>query len=99
VPAGDRSRDHPAARDPDAGGASELITFARGSNTAFRAYALGNIRQASLRDLAGRWMERVLPSFNSGMTRMDAQLAAMGERVVVNSYALAREVLTGAVHP
>jgi len=44
-------------------------------------------------------MERVLPSFNSGMTRMDAQLAAMGERVVVNSYALAREVLTGAVHP
>jgi MoaA/NifB/PqqE/SkfB family radical SAM enzyme len=61
-----------------------------------RDYALGDIRDASLHDLAARWMERVLPSFASGMSRMDARLAEMGEGVVVNSYALARELLTGA---
>jgi MoaA/NifB/PqqE/SkfB family radical SAM enzyme len=63
-----------------------------------RDYALGNVREASLRDLAGRWMERMLPSFASGMARMDARLAEMGDGVVVNSYALAREVLAGAAH-
>lgn len=61
-----------------------------------RDYALGNVRETGLADLAGRWMERVLPSFASGMTRMDARLAEMDEGIVVNSYALAREVLAGA---
>ncbi|WP_225715372.1 radical SAM/SPASM domain-containing protein [Bradyrhizobium semiaridum] len=61
-----------------------------------RDYALGNVSETSLHALAGRWMEHVLPAFASGMTRMDARLAEMGEGVVVNSYALAREVLSGA---
>jgi hypothetical protein len=36
------------------------------------------------------------PSFMSGMEAMGKRLAAGDERIIVNSYAMVREVLSGA---
>jgi MoaA/NifB/PqqE/SkfB family radical SAM enzyme len=62
-----------------------------------REYALGNVHDAPLTDLANRWMERRLPAFVASMTRMQESLAAGTERVVVNSYDTLRESLLDVV--
>lgn len=59
-----------------------------------RGYALGDVRHASLRELADNWMDRLMPSFKTGMAGLYDQLASGGERVVVNSYSMVREALT-----
>ena len=61
-----------------------------------RDYALGDVRAASLCGLAEQWMRLRRPSFMSGMEAMGKRLAAGDERIIVNSYAMVREVLSGA---
>jgi Fe-coproporphyrin III synthase len=60
-----------------------------------RDYALGDVRTASLHDLAAQWMDRHLATFRSGMACASGALAAGGERVVVSGYARMRETLSG----
>lgn len=61
-----------------------------------RDYALGDVRAASLCGLAEEWMRRRRPSFMSSMEAMGKRLAAGDERIIVNGYAMMREVLSGA---
>ena len=58
-----------------------------------RDYALGDVRTASLRGLADRWMGRCLPAYLSGLASMNAKLAAGRDCVVVDGYAMVRETL------
>lgn len=61
-----------------------------------RGYALGDVRKASLGDLAAQWMVQRLPAFRSGMACASAALAAGEARVVVSGYARMRETLAAA---